>query len=201
MHQNFRFFAMHYLNDWFGYDRGFMAGLLPEVDPVTRLETLRAAATYYGVARNFRTIEGEERLAGALVALDAVPALVDETTDSILADLALHFKSVYGTNAVSAASKMLWLRHQWPVVIYDGQAVRCLKRHGSRFWDYGGFRKAWREEFAKREDEIRSACDELLSVKLFSWAADTPDNEFMPAVSSVWFRERVFDKFLWWNAG
>ncbi|MFO3797874.1 MAG: hypothetical protein ACK8QZ_11440, partial [Anaerolineales bacterium] len=51
--------------------------------------------------------------------------------------------------------------------------------------------------FNEKEDEIRSACSNLHSVKEYSHANLIIDNEIQRIVSETWFQERVFDKYLW----
>jgi hypothetical protein len=199
---NWKFFALHYLDDWCGYDHRFVTGLASENARVERLESFQEAAKYYGVARNFATLQ-EERLDAALAALDrSSGALTEGTVDATVCDLAAAFQVEYGKNAISAASKFLWLRHKSPVVIYDGRAVRCLRCSGDRFqsWDYKAYRREWRRQFNEHEAPIRSACRELIRVRDFSLAHLMPDDVLASLVASNWFHERVFDKFLWWNA-
>src|SRR5258706_75320 len=100
---NFRFFALNYLNDWCGDDGRFYHWLSPDNPPADRLAALNyEAANYYKVSRTFPTIESEERLAAALVAVDAVVAPVtEETVDQAVCDLAARFQQVYGLYAIS----------------------------------------------------------------------------------------------------
>lgn len=202
--ENFRFFAMHYLNDWCSDDRRFVAGLAPENDRKSRLATLWEAAKYYKITRTLPTITGEVRLAGALDAIDQVPSpMTEAVVDDAVCGLANSFDTLYGRYAISAASKLLWLRHQWPVVILDERADLCLRASGCRFGkgDYRAYKREWRRRFAERELDITAACAALWEVKRFSLASEMPDVEFGPLTGSNWFRERVFDKYLWWNAG
>jgi hypothetical protein len=201
---NFRFFALHYLNDWCCDDSRFVTGVSPEQDAATRLESLWEAAKYYKVTRTLPTLDGEERLAGALQAIDAVPVPITEATvDQAVCELAARFQELYGRYAVSAASKLLWIRHRWPIVILDDRASQFLWANGGTFrqGDYPGYCVEWRSQFARHEQAIRRACGELVGVKCFSLAGEMPDADLEQLVSSPWFRERVFDKFLWWNSG
>jgi hypothetical protein len=200
---NFKFFALHYLNDWYSDDSRFVAGLSSDNGREERLDRLREAATYYKVARTLRTIN-EDRLAGALCALDAVkPPITEENVDVTVCDLAKTLQAIYGTTATSAASKFLWIRHRAPVIIYDGRAIGCLKSRSEAFrqCDYPGYRKEWLRQFVDHEESIRTACTQLIAVKDFSLAAAISDEKLNYLVENRWFHERVFDKFLWWNAG
>jgi hypothetical protein len=202
--ENFRFFAMHYLNDWCTDDSRFCADVMRDNDPVRRRDGLWEAAKYYKVTRTLPTLDGEERLAAALAAIDAVPLPVtDATVDAAVRDLASRFEELYGRYAVSAASKFLWLVHRWPVVILDERAGKCLRSSGCRFakGDYAAYRREWRKQFTEREQVIRDACANLQRVNDFSLASWMPDANFVELTSAKWFHERVFDKFLWWNGG
>ncbi len=199
--ENFRFLALHYLNDWCAYDSGFVQGLRLEGDRNTRLRKLREVAIYYRVARNFKTIV-EDRLDGALKAIDAVKhPITDENVDSTVRGIAKAFKSDYDKNLISAASKFLWILHKAPVVIYDARAISTLRSCGEKFGecDYKGYRKGWLAQFVVHEKSIQKACAELIQVKDYSLAHAMADKELASLVRNRWFHERVFDKFLWWN--
>lgn len=208
MLDNFRFFALQYLNDWFQYDRIFVEGLASK-DHECRIITLRQAAQYYGVARNFKTLASEtaagNRLSAALNALEQVAEQFDgDRVDDEVDRLAARFKSTYKKYLVSAASKFLWLKFQSPVVIYDNRALNTLRNVcGEPLTDdsYSIYRTAWRRQFQDHEDAIGSTCHELHRAKPFSLAHAQPDTDFSTLVNQHWFHERVFDKYLWWHGG
>ena len=69
--ENFRFFAFAYLNDWWQYDRHFVAGLSLSSSRDARLYWISEAANYYQVSRRFpKTKDGAERLGKVLDRLD-----------------------------------------------------------------------------------------------------------------------------------
>lgn len=202
-----KFCALDYLNAWCRNDKRFFEALsgAKSSDDIARLRCLRDVANDYRIARNFKTLARERRLAAALRALDAVTVRITESNVvSSVDDLAKTFKRTYGTRSISAASKFLWFKFRSPVVIYDSRAREYLNRKcrpkiaGS---DYKKYRTEWLRQFANCRDDIRSACTELRRVKDFSPAADISDGKFSSLVGAKWFHERVFDKFLWWNGG
>lgn len=201
---NFRFFALHYLNDWCDDDRRFVEGLRPNIETSERLKILREAASYYGVSRTLPTLDGEERLTAALAEIDAIEIPINEQrVDEVICRLANQLEERYGRYAISAASKFLWLRQKSPIVIWDDRADKCLRRSGCQFARrdyYRQYRQEWRKQFADCEKSIRAACAELVDVKAFSLAAGASDEEIGQLISAQWFHERVFDKFLWWNS-
>jgi hypothetical protein len=202
--ENFHFFAIGYLNDWCCDDSRFVAGVSPNRVTSARLELLWEAAKYYKVTRTLPTIDGEDRLAAALQALDSVPVpLTEATVDDAVVGLATRFQELYGRYAISAASKLLWIRHRWPVVILDDRASKFLWAAGGTFGqgNYPAYRREWLSRFAEREQEIRDACADLTAVKAFTLASEMQDDDLCALMSERWFRERVFDKFLWWNGG
>ena len=202
--ENFEYFALGYLNDWYQFDRVFVENLNPGNSRDVRLRCIQAAAKHYGVARNFKTLPDEERLDNALRALDATgDSITDDNVDSTVRGLAKTFQSTYGKNAVSAASKFLWIRHQAPVVIFDSLAFQWLNKGSDgklSQGDYPTYRREWLKQFAMREDCIRSATAKLVPLKVFSLAHAMPNDALKCLVENRWFAARVFDRFLWWNA-
>jgi hypothetical protein len=230
---NFRFFALAYLNDWWQYDRTFVAGLSPGQSVENRVKWLSEAANYYQVNRRFPGEEWE-RFGPVLDVLDAATeelgVLTQSNVDKTVQNLAEKLgsiretliesraltreKSASGSSVrprepsieISAASKFLWIRHKTPVVIYDDRAYKCLTgrlgcKISVRNWPrsgYDSYREQWIKQFDKREESIQLACAELVRLKDFSPDDETEEN-LKSTVTSRWFFERVFDKFLWWG--
>ena len=46
--ENFRFFALHHLNDWCSYDRHFVDGMKPQRAAAARMNTFPEYLTNYG---------------------------------------------------------------------------------------------------------------------------------------------------------
>lgn len=194
--ENFRFFALRYLNHWCDLDKRFVKGISNGSVPV-----LREAVQRYGIARNFKRCQDEDaatRLRYALGELGKVgrTTITEKNVDKQVCGLAKRLEQLYGKGKISAASKLLWFLHQDPVVMYDRNARRWLKVAPS---DYRKYRSEWKHEFDRQKDKIRSACKELSRVKAFSLAYDMPEVEFKSLIRAKWFHERVFDMFLWWN--
>lgn len=202
--ENFKFFALQYLNEWYLDDSRFVAGFKSENRDV-RLSYIQEAVKYYRVNRTFEKIQEEKRLDKALSALEATSCLLtDEDVASTVCDLARTFRSIYKRNAISAASKLLWIRHQAPAVIYDDNAYQFLKKTYDdtlKERDYPKYWQEWLTQFEKRKNCIQSACNDLVGIKAFSLAHGDSDENIKTIVGNRWFRERVFDKYLLWNAG
>ncbi|CAN1600807.1 hypothetical protein LOY35_13980 [Pseudomonas sp. B21-028] len=198
---NFKYFALMYLNDWCYWDKPFSELIFSRKNE--SLEAFVRAAKYYKVTRNFPIDESESRLQGALDLVKSVSGkLTEKNVCESVNQLALEFEKRYGRNAVSAASKFLWLRHKSPVVIFDSRARKWLNSNGYKVPanDYEGYRKQWLVAFADYRVEIEEACTALVSVKDFSMAFDSDAKEIESIAASLWFQERVFDKYLWFNA-
>ena|SRR6266404_4872551 len=110
--ENFKPFALGYLNEWLEYDSRFVAGLSQGNSKEARLRSIQEVAIYYRIARNFKTLPHEERLENALQALDSIRGpIIEQNVDGSVDTLATAFESVYGRHLVSAASKLLWMRY------------------------------------------------------------------------------------------
>ena len=203
MRENFFYFAMMYLNDWYSSDKPFMEGLSSRSRP-DQLLWFNKAAKYYKVTRNFVKLDNEERLEGALAILNKVSGpITDENVVTSVNTLANSFQKKYGKYVVSAASKFLWLRFRSPVIIFDNRVLRWLKTNGYSVHQgsgYGEYRKKWIAAFQAHEKLIQSACNDLPAVRKYTYAHAESEKDVSNLCSTRWFRERVFDKYLWFNA-
>lgn len=200
--ENFKYFALMYLNDWHFWDSPLSERIFSSNEEDS-LNAFHSAAKYYKVTRNFPINESETRLQGAL---DLVKSdsnkLLENNVCEIVNNLALEFERRYGKNAVSAASKFLWLRHKSPVVIFDSRAKKWLGRNGYKVPsnNYEGYREQWLSAFSDNSKKIKEACAALTTVRDFSMAFESSAEEVESVTTSIWFQERVFDKYLWFNA-
>lgn len=199
---SFRFCAMQYLNVWFGYDRNFVEGLRPERSTHERVRTLREAATFYRIARNFKTFSDERTRERVLRALDGTSGGnfdVDDAVETLACELA----KCCGKQLTSAASKLLWFRRRSPIVIFDWLAVLGLRtgpdaKQPPRF-DYRTYRKEWRRQFERERERVSAASHALTRVRDFSLGYSESQQSLASIVAKPWFHERVFDQFLWWT--
>ncbi len=56
--ENFKYFAMMYLNDWYWWDKRFMERIASGSKTDSR-DAFHEAAKYYKVTRNFSELDGE----------------------------------------------------------------------------------------------------------------------------------------------
>ena len=201
--ENFNYFALMYLNDWYWWDKPF-SERIGGPDKDDSREAFHEAAKYYKVTRNFSGLENEKRLAAAeALVLGVAGPISNKNACATVQSLAASFQEKYGKNAISAASKFLWLRFKSPVIIFDSRAIAWLRANSYKIPHRAGYdiyREKWLLAFSEHEQKIRKACEGLVQVKRYSMAAEETDKDIEALVSQRWFMERVFDKYLWFNA-
>ena len=159
-------------------------------DRATRLSALQRCAGHLRIARNFGTRFDVER---GLPRLDPVLSILDTLRAQLRTDRLLDVVEVtsqrlagmYGKKELlSAATKLLWLMHKDPVIIYDSQ-VRAAPRVPPG--DYPRYVGWWHLMYSRHASGIRAATSRMRG-------SGVPfDRE--------WFRRRVFDMYLWAEGG
>lgn len=197
----FDYYALHYLNLWVSRDRMWCEALAGS-DDSKKLRALAKAAAFYRIARNLRmcydTGKDLPRYRPILKILDALNP-DDFQAEKLLPSIMKvrdKISAEYGKREVlSATTKLLWLKIQSPIIIYDRQARNALKTAPGRIEEYY---KKWREEFDRNEQQVRDACTALQKVHRYTECADLTTPEYIAKTTSLpWFRERVFDVYLW----
>ena len=114
-------------------------------------------------------------------------------------ELANCLKREFGQYNLSAASKLLWLRQRKPYIIYDSRAVKALKNADEVFdtRSYFEYSKAWKRQYSFHRSRIKSACERLVEIRDFLPAWYISERSMTKVVTETWFRERVFDIYLW----
>ncbi|MEW7864658.1 hypothetical protein [Aeromonas diversa] len=200
---NFHYFSMMYLNDWFYWDEPFISRI-SDTNKDKRIMGLHDAAKYYKVTRNFKTIPERVRFEKALDELELISCPSNaEDAISTVNELSSALMKNYGRNAVSAASKFLWLKFKSPILIYDSRAYEWLRTRGHQIpvGDYASYYDAWNSAYSEAESIIDASTKGLFKVKEYSQAYDREEQAIKTLTSERWFKERVFDKYLWFNAG
>lgn len=183
--------ALQFMVQWERYERAlherFIAG--PDIGG------LRQALRYFQVARNFPGIREDQNAEFVLQELEKSLKSASSTVARVTG-LASTFKRRFGRNNVSAASKLLWLTERHPFIIYDGRAVKVLRDFGYDIpnLDYDAFFEAWISAYEAREKEIQKATEELAQAHQFLPCSYPLDRQMLRA---PWFKERVFDLYLW----
>jgi len=211
MEQSLEYCSLHYLNMWLKHDRIYHDALNNH-GKKEKLLAIKKAAQYYKVSRNLpKKHETGERLSPVLKAIDKLTSDDFEGNKTIKSiEKAKEKISIAygGINALSFSTKILWVKIQDPIVIYDSKACAALDiKKGSR--DLSSFYEKWHAAYERKADEIASACQKLSRVAPYSYyySHPHPNDDFISTTSyikeiseSPWFQKRVFDMHLWHKA-
>src|SRR5690606_12163960 len=197
----FDHFVLRHLFLWEGHEKNIHA-LMSSGNPTTM--ALTKAMHGFRIARSFSGI-GEE--AAKRRVLGYIERAGNDGRRSV-SSLTAMFHGEFDRENLSAASKLLWLRHQAPFLIYDANAVAALEElstqrggaAGGLSGDYGMFEDCWRAEFARSESAITAATGRI--VNLLPYFEHCHRAGSLQALGEKqWFRERVFDNYLWYVGG
>ena len=185
--------AKRFVIQWRDTERDLFQGLRSSLRP-RRLDALQRATSHFIIARNFaRAFDvqaGRARLEPVLEIFDEVRQVPLRAGDleSAVMQLARRLGSAYGGRIlISAATKLLWLAHRHPAVIYDSRACRTL---GVSPGNYAAYLAKWRAAFGEQEADLRAICARLA----MSASKDAPLSH---DIGAEWFRHRVFDIYLY----
>lgn len=159
------------------------------------------ALGYFQIARSFKGINDEKsqvpsQLVSALTKINSSTSNAEAKVDELATDL----QSQFNKYTLSAASKLLWLKHRSPVIIYDRRAVNALSKkagHKKIKGNYLQFTRAWRDEYSYFERDIEAAIKNIKNGRSFMPKTDLSDRQIDGLSNDDWFKERVFDIFLW----
>lgn len=193
---SYEYAALRYLQLWEQSERSIHA--LMSKEPTTA--ALRKAMHYFRVSRSFRGIAEDAVARSVLSALkDASKEAEASSPENAVSTLASRFAADFEQTNLSAASKLLWFTHRRPYVILDARASSALSSLGHKFSkrDYAGYSAAWRQEYRKHKDAVAEAVGQLRSLQPFFSAWHASEASIDRLARSPWFRERVFDLYLW----
>jgi hypothetical protein len=191
------FCALRFLLQWLGSEQSLYRAIASSPTD----EDIRKALAYFQVSRNFKGLSKEP----AKVTLIR-DALLNTRSNRILSadmkveELARALQLRFEQFNLSAASKLLWLSFREPYVIYDKRAVEALSqkfKHKFSHRSYSQYAGAWRSQYADLESAIGTAVKELPKGRMFMPACRLTDEELLRLAGEAWFKERVFDIFLW----
>ena len=195
----FEFCAMRFLDLWLRTEEAIYKGM-SDPDLPSKPDQLRKMLSHYSVQRNFPGLADDKVAIKIATFLSKVSESDLPPVEGVNA-LVAWFKDTIGRHNLSAASKLLWMRHRHPVVIIDTQAVNALQDGLNRAFDkhnYAEFFAVWNEEYAKRADAIQNASVGLVALpRKYTAAFDLDDEKLKDLVSQRWFQARVFDLYLW----
>lgn len=196
-----KYCALHYLNLWISQDRSVVDALAGH-DDVDKLRALASAAAFYRVARNlperYDVGRGLRRYEPVLRIIDGQNA-ADFRGKALLPSIKKVRKRISaeygGRDVLSLTTKFLWLRFQSPVIIYDSQGRRAV---GTGSGDIDEYYSRWRDKFRQHSKEIEAACVSVRMAREYSIDPEVATARYIAETTSTqWFKERVFDVYLW----
>ena len=195
MRHSFEYCALRYLLIWETEERDLHALMTNHPSSLA----LRKSMQHFRVARSFKGVAEEQNANLILNALDRVSNQRTSSTCENVMALAAEFQTHFGKFNLSAASKLLWLTFRSPYIIYDARAVAALRSLGCEFdnKDYAKYYGAWHSKHDQHKLEIERAVERLTTLQPFFTTWHDSEDSLRAVTSQLWFRERVFDNFLW----
>jgi hypothetical protein len=194
----FEYCAARFLRQWQERE----ATLYEAISSTPSEDSIAEALAYFQVARNFAKLKENPKNLGkiqrALVAVrgdETLPSACDKVME-----LSGRFQKEFDQFNLSAATKLLWLSYRSPYVVHDKRAVTALKRqfrHKFSSRSYAEYASAWRTEYKTAEAEIANAIANLPTGRAFMPKTSLTDADVTKLAKQSWFKERVFDIFLW----
>jgi hypothetical protein len=198
----FKCCSLQYLNQWLNHDR-ISCEALASGDEAEKLKAMKKAADFYRVSRNLRTEHDSKKgLPRYKPLLDVLDSQLPETFATNLIEAIERTRDrisrQYGHRGVlSLTTKFLWLKVKTPIIIYDSRARAALGIKAT-IPDLGSYYSIWREQFDDHADEIEVACKSLEHVVEYSVDPKVASTDYVRDLAcQQWFRERVFDNYLW----
>lgn len=192
----FEYCALRYLLQWERSEKELYLTL----SDAPNTEQLRRALKFFQIARNSPRLKEEGKAQFIINTLKSIKHPDEEGCTYLrVEELANCLKREFGQYNLSAASKLLWLRQRKPYIIYDSRAVKALKNADEVFdtRSYFEYSKAWKRQYSFHRSRIKSACERLVEIRDFFPAWYISERSMTKVVTETWFRERVFDIYLW----
>jgi hypothetical protein len=198
---NFDYYSSYYLNQWIVHERN-LHSLLQTSDRNELLDGLTKAVKYFVVARNlpraYDVAQGIKRYEPLVNEFFKVNRYYpsEHTCIKTVDRFARSIGGRYGgTNLISLASKLLWLRFQDPFIIYDSNVRTALGVNPGNYADYAS---KWIRAFDNSKEDIALAVLRLSDVSLASLRPSLDMSQVdLNLVKNSWFHQRVFDMYLW----
>ncbi len=205
MQMNLEYCAQHYLRQWIVDERDLHSALNSDI-PDEILRGLKDAVKFFKVARTlprkYDVERGRRRYEPLLNAFREFHG--DSFVEGDFVERVEEFQRLIGSqyggrNLVSLSSKLLWLRHRNPFIIYDSRVRKAL---GVSSVDYAKFVDKWLSSFEGFKPQIMAICKRLPSVPNYLFAqTEDIQQEVATVYSKPWFHRRVFDIYLWHLGG
>lgn len=197
--------SLHYLNIWLNTDMNIHKDLI-RGEKDQKLESIKKALIAYGIARTLPNTNEQERnekhknikYRPILNVLDKIKRRDIKSTTLIkdIEEISHKIAKLYNRkNLLSLTTKLLWLKLRSPIIIYDKRARMDLQ---AKDGDLNDFYFKWKIRYSLYEKKIEIACKKLKKVYKYTIDPEIATPEYVFKISEKkWFKERVFDSFLW----
>jgi len=196
MHVSFELCALYSLITWKKKEEA----LHDSISKNLNCENLRTALRYFNVARNFKGLNRKRQATNILNALLEARTLYSELPPNRVIHLANNFQLLGFQNNISAASKLLWLSARNPYVIFDARVASALSSMDNTAYNAQGyleFYRAWKNGYQRDVQKIQSAIEKLPKICRSMQIRVVSDSELSLLMSKKWFKERIYDRYLW----
>ena len=199
---SFNYCALYYLNQWLSKDKHY-SETLAKNDKAAKLAVLKDAAGFYRVARNLpKTGDEGKKLAryepvlnilDGIKPSDIIRGNVTEKIAEISDKISDKYEDAKGTTSLT--SKFVWQKVKIPVVIYDSRVRTALALTST---SYENYYNCWHKKYRKSVSQIQQACEALVDMHEYVIDQQIGTREYIAEIAQKpWFRERVFDIYLW----
>jgi hypothetical protein len=195
----FEYCALRFLIQWEQREKS----LHQQIVGNPSLVHIRSALRYFQVARTFPGLGSDEAAQAVADALRNVDGQMQLSPEQKVTTLASQFRDRFNQFNLSPSSKLFWLKHKQPYIIYDSRAVTALRELGCNFQNanYSEYCRCWQEQYGQRRTAIQKAASRLREVRAFLPSWHRTELELTALASHPWFLERVFDIYLWEMGG
>jgi hypothetical protein len=193
MNTPYEYYVIKYANQWKVHEEPLHKALSGKSFHTTDISK---ALQFFQVARTFKGLKLEDKKVFISNALVKHSKGLNKGNYSVrVQSLSDELETEFGTNNISASSKLLWLRKRSPIVIMDQWAKIAVidKCKLKKNIDYNTFSEHWRELFREEEGKLAKACSKLVKAKKFSALYEVEEGKVKEIAESEWFKERVFD--------
>src|SRR5439155_14120283 len=109
------------------------------------LQQVRCALEPFQVERTFKGLRSDNAAQAVVRTLRQVDRNSQPSPEEKVMTLASRFRESFNRFNLAAASKLLWLKHRQPYIIYDSRWVKALRALGCNFEkaNYSEYCKCW----------------------------------------------------------
>jgi len=200
----FEFCAIHYLEQWFCTEQALYLSLRGR-NSALKLDAIADSVQFFGVARNlpkkFDTEIGMSRYEPLLAVVNEFEAkeIDGKNVLAVVKDFRSTLSAKYGgRDVLSLSTKILWLLHRDPVIIYDSRVRSALNAPEG---NYPAYVEHWLSMFDVHAASIQTVCAALPKFYRYIRCGSRISMDLARAAcEEEWFMKRVLDIYLWHQA-